>query len=395
MRRIGLVVLTTSSMFLVLMAVLLDSAALFYMSTGMIATIGACRLQAYLAVRHLRFDRVMPPAASVGEPVTVEITVWSDRKLKRPLVVVQDALPTRLAPIDRSPSLPIAPSFDQPVRTRYRFRPMRRGKYEWRRLTAYATDALGIVTMSREYETEPARLVVYPTPLPTPFIPMPKQGSGVNELESGSTRGSGLESRGIREFAEGDPLKHVHWATSARRGELMVKEFETGSGLQAAFLLQGMGKDEVSERALDVFEAMCGHASYLAEQLLRRGAKVVFPGLESGSAEGHPEARRREIDELLAEVESNRLGSLTRQFQAAVRELGEGASIYLMAAIDEPGLADALRAAARFERLALVYDVREYDRRVAVAPAATLETMAALRAAGAEVVLMPKVEFGR
>lgn len=31
---------------------------------------------------------------------------------------------------------------------------------------------------------------------------------------------------GIREYGPGDPLKRIHWPTSARRGELMVKEFE-------------------------------------------------------------------------------------------------------------------------------------------------------------------------
>lgn len=31
---------------------------------------------------------------------------------------------------------------------------------------------------------------------------------------------------GIREYVPGDPLKRIHWPTSARRGQLMVKEFE-------------------------------------------------------------------------------------------------------------------------------------------------------------------------
>jgi uncharacterized protein (DUF58 family) len=31
---------------------------------------------------------------------------------------------------------------------------------------------------------------------------------------------------GVREYAPGDPLKRIHWPTSARRGQLMVKEFE-------------------------------------------------------------------------------------------------------------------------------------------------------------------------
>lgn len=39
-------------------------------------------------------------------------------------------------------------------------------------------------------------------------------------------RPSGLEPHGVREYAEGEPLRAVHWPTSARRGELMVRELD-------------------------------------------------------------------------------------------------------------------------------------------------------------------------
>ena len=39
-------------------------------------------------------------------------------------------------------------------------------------------------------------------------------------------RASGLEPHGVREYVEGEPLRGVHWAVSARRGELMVRELE-------------------------------------------------------------------------------------------------------------------------------------------------------------------------
>jgi len=39
-------------------------------------------------------------------------------------------------------------------------------------------------------------------------------------------RPSGLDPHGVREYIEGEPLRAVHWPTSARRGELMVRELE-------------------------------------------------------------------------------------------------------------------------------------------------------------------------
>src|SRR5688572_24891008 len=131
MRNVAGTALATAALFLTMVAVMLNSGALFYMGTALIATIGACRLQAWLSVRALRFERVAPESVKVGDLVTVQITVWSERKIRRPLVTVVDSLPTRLLRTDLSPSLPIAPAYDLPIRTQYQFRPLKRGRYRW------------------------------------------------------------------------------------------------------------------------------------------------------------------------------------------------------------------------------------------------------------------------
>ena len=50
-------------------------------------------------------------------------------------------------------------------------------------------------------------------------------------------RPSGLEPHGVREYVEGEPLRAVHWATSARRGRLMVRELEDAPRDSVAVLL--------------------------------------------------------------------------------------------------------------------------------------------------------------
>jgi uncharacterized protein (DUF58 family) len=51
----------------------------------------------------------------------------------------------------------------------------------------------------------------------------------VRELEAVVTApraGSGTEIFGVREYRPGDPLRRIHWRSTARRGELIVREFE-------------------------------------------------------------------------------------------------------------------------------------------------------------------------
>jgi uncharacterized protein (DUF58 family) len=50
-------------------------------------------------------------------------------------------------------------------------------------------------------------------------------------------RPSGLEPHGVREYVEGEPLRAVHWPTSARRGELMVRDLEDAPRESVAVLL--------------------------------------------------------------------------------------------------------------------------------------------------------------
>jgi uncharacterized protein (DUF58 family) len=51
----------------------------------------------------------------------------------------------------------------------------------------------------------------------------------VRELEAGSAvlrAGAGTELFGAREYRPGDPLRRIHWPSSARHGELIVREYE-------------------------------------------------------------------------------------------------------------------------------------------------------------------------
>ena len=51
----------------------------------------------------------------------------------------------------------------------------------------------------------------------------------VRELEASVTApraGHGTEVFGVRQYHPGDPLRRIHWRTTARRGELIVREFE-------------------------------------------------------------------------------------------------------------------------------------------------------------------------
>lgn len=394
-RFIAGVALSIASLFLVTVAIMLDSADLFYMATALIATLLASRLQAWLAVRGMRFERIAPEAVRVGELVTVQITVWSERKIRRPLITIQDNLPEKLRLSERSPSLPVAPAFDIPVRTQYQFRALRRGRFKWSGLTVIGTDALGLVRMTNRFSTAPAEMTVFARPIPiNTELPM-AAGWGISEAESGNARGAGIEPRGVREYTPGDSLRHVHWRSSARSTKMLVKEFEAGSHAVAAILLQRSRGTDIGAGAQTSLDLMCGHAAYLSEMFMRQGIRVEFPGLEDGRTTGSHRERMSEIDELLASVEGDSPDSLGIHALRAKLDVPPGSTIFVMVAVADDTLVEAVGDLAQsgIQVVAMLYDADNFSlpskKFAAIPNAASTEFMSKLEGMGAHTVVMP------
>lgn len=396
MRRIAALTLGASAAFLSAVAVLINAPGLFYMGTALVATIAASRLQAWLSVRGLRFERVAPDAARIGEIVKVEIIVWSERKIRRPLVTVRDNLPPRLMVSELSPSLPVAPDFETPIRTEYGFRPLRRGKFRWSGLTAVGTDALGLVSMSKKYTTEVAELTVLPSPIPVNVELPSATGFGVSEESAGQAKGAGVETRGVREYTTGDSIRHIHWRSSARTGQLQVKEFEAGSHSCAVFILQRTQGTDLGHGELSSLDLMCGHAIYLAETFMRQGAQVTFPQFLEDPPLGPPAEQLAIFGDHLASAQGDDRTSMGMEILALLPHVPRGGVVFGQIVVADDSI---LAAAAKLREIGSVFVPLLYNaahfagkgRAPSVRNAIDGDFVDALRSAGAYPVLMPGV----
>ncbi len=390
MRNVAGFALTWASAFIAVVAIMVNSPALFYMGTALIATIAACRFQAQLACKRLRFERVAPDSAQVGELLTVEIIVWSERKIRRPLVTITDNLPAGLIATDITPSLPIAPAYDFPIRTQYQFRPLKSGHYTWKGLTVIGTDALGLVTHALAYQTDEAEMTVLPRAIAA-HIELPSAaGWGVSEAESGHTRGAGLEPWGIRNYVHGDSLRHVHWRSTARKGQLLVKEFEAGTHAAAAFLLQASEGSDIGKGAQTTLELMKSHAVFLAEKLLLQGARIELPGLDRNPSHGSQHERLSEIYEELARLQANSKRSLGDQASDLSGRFPPGSILFVLLSVADDSLPAAIGALATKGTVVspLLYDAMLYDPATRIRSAVDPAFVRELRAAGASPILM-------
>ena len=126
----------------------------------------------------------------------------------------------------------------------YELRAVPRGRYAFETVRLTIEDPFGLARASLE-QGEPQALVVYPR-----LVALDRLFSeGGAHAQDGRRlllrRPTGYELHSVREYAEGESLRKVHWRSTARRGRLMVKELEDAPRDEVAVLLDG---DERSRR---------------------------------------------------------------------------------------------------------------------------------------------------
>lgn len=394
MRRYAVLVLSVTAIFLLVVGVFLRTPSLFFMSTTMIMTLVALRVQAHVATLGLRFERIAPHTMVAGELLAMRIRVWSTLRIRRPLLTIVDEIPPRLAAdLDMRP-LPIAPDADAPIETRYELRPARRGIYRWSAIRVRSFDSLGLVEVQRTYNTEVFEAIVHPAKYPFAVDLVALAGFGANQSDQGRNRGQGMEPRGVREFVHGDALRTVHWRSTARTGKLQVKEFETGYNTQVALLMQLSDGSDIGEGNDTTLEAMCGHAAFLAEVMLNSGSTVWLANLEPPELQAARSAslRLKQVLDALAGAEATRTTPFGSEVAALDKDIGFGTTVVVMVSVAEPGLAEAIRRLSmRNVVVLMVYNPAEFGSdkgRFKPAPATDPEFLAEVACPNVRIQIM-------
>lgn len=171
--------------------------------------------------RHIMAGSAEP--AVEDEPVEVQLTVrHPGRTTRRFLRLVESCpvdppgTPPRSLVIDRLPAgrhltLTYAPTC------------YLRGVYEWPAVRVESAGPLGLFVAAR-WTGPGTRLVVLP---PAWRIDAPVGGARHDPAPARQpVRGQGLDVFGTRPYSHGDPVHAIHWRSTARHRELVVREFE-------------------------------------------------------------------------------------------------------------------------------------------------------------------------
>ncbi|MEU9826337.1 DUF58 domain-containing protein [Micromonospora chersina] len=241
----------------------------------------------------LTVERVADPdRVARGEPAAMVLTVRNTGRLRAANLLAEDRCGGRLVPV---PVLRLRPGRDTEVR--YPVPTRRRGVVPVGPLRVTRRDPLGLVALARAYG-DTAPVWVHPRIHPLSAVPT-GAGRSLDGRVDSVPHGS-ITFDSLREYVVGDELRRVHWRTSARVGELMVRENVDTSLPRLVVVLDNRAAAH-PDRATEVaesFESGCEAAASVVAAAIREDLPVslllVAPSAEepAGSADGSRSPRR-------------------------------------------------------------------------------------------------------
>jgi len=210
---------------------LFGAKALYPVATGLVLAPLAARAWVGLAAAPIRLRRRAGKGALLeGEDVWVTLDALPESRVPAPSIVVAERI-ARLG-LQETPLRRAGRSY----RGTYVLERVPRGRYVVDEARATIEDPFGLARADVDLDAR-GSLLVYPRLV---AIDRLFSESGAHSQDGRRLllrRPTGFDLHSVREYEQGESLRKVHWPTTARRGQLMVKELEDAPRDEIAVIL--------------------------------------------------------------------------------------------------------------------------------------------------------------
>ncbi|HWB37711.1 MAG TPA: DUF58 domain-containing protein, partial [Rugosimonospora sp.] len=148
-----------------------------------------------------------------------------------------------------------------------------RGRYEVGPLVVRLTDPFGLCEMTRSFPSVD-HLTVTPVVQPLPAVRLTGEYAGSGDSRARSVAVHGDDDAATREYRHGDDLRRVHWRSTARTGELMVRREEQPWESRATLVLDTRTLGHRGEGPTASFEWAVSAVASIAVHLRQYGYKM-------------------------------------------------------------------------------------------------------------------------
>src|SRR3954469_525552 len=313
---------------------------MFYVAWAIAFLLVVAYAMAFLGLRAIFFERrTRALRAEVGSYFDERIVVENRSWIPKLWLEIEDQGQHPEHTISFVSSLGPYGRFVRPVHTLCR----QRGVFQLGPVFAESGDPFGMFRQRREIDGA-STLVVYPVALPLASF-----GRVDGDLTGGALQGERVQHTttnvsGVREYQPGDTFNRIHWRSSARQRQLMVKEFELDPFADIWLVLDldqrtmaGVGVESVEEYAVTICASL---AKYFLDE--NRAVGFAAQGLHLSPDRGTRQLLK--IYEVLAFVRPVSGAPLDELLVAEQRRFSRTDSVVVVTGSREDGWVSIMRS---------------------------------------------------
>ncbi len=212
-----------------------------------------------------------PQLVAAGQPARVTLSLTNEGRTPSGVLLLEDHVPYVLGTRPRFVVDGVGHGWRRQVS--YQVRSDVRGRFEIGPMTVRVSDAFGLVELGRAFRTT-VPLIVTPRISPLPAIPLGGGWTGSGDNRPRAFAFGSAEDVTVREYRQGDDLRRVHWPSSARTGDLMVRREEQPWQSRATLLVDNRSLVHRGQGIASSLEAAITMTASIAAHLSQRGFAV-------------------------------------------------------------------------------------------------------------------------
>lgn len=228
---------------------------LLLVSYTLAALIGVNAILAFLMTRHLTARRIPHAPAFAGEEIVLRAEITNPAGRTKSVSVIESGSPA-FAAVWVLPHFPGGTSVSATSHAVF----ANRGRHPLPPLLAHSGYPFGLLTFQRPLALPGEQLVLPPlgtvnARLMKRFLMRAGHGDDRSRRPPARYIPSDGDVRGLRPHRYGDGVRDIHWKTSARRGQWMVREYDQTAPLDLIVLVDpwvpSVPTDRISQRKLE------------------------------------------------------------------------------------------------------------------------------------------------
>src|SRR6478752_5886912 len=221
---------------------------------------------------------VEPAQVPLGSPLRGRLVLGQEGRLPAGILMLEDAVPTDLGSrprflVDRA-DLSWRREVEYPLLGRVR------GRFHTGPLMVRTTDPFGLVRLDRRFVAT-SEVMITPQVFPLPAMRAAGGAGSAGEARPHRIGVVGQDDALVREYRQGDDVRRIHWRSTARLGELMVRREEQAWDPSASIILDSRAGAHAGPGMHSSLEWAISAAASIALHFLSDGF-----GIEIYEAEG-------------------------------------------------------------------------------------------------------------